>query len=79
MAGDKWCLRLHPLILIRAYIAYTQFKGSKLLFDLGTLCVLSEIYIDFTKKNWSKSQKDSDILRFCRDFTHENGRNSLSF
>merc|ERR1711954_20454 len=66
----------------------TQFKGFKLLFDLETLCVLSEIYIDFTrKKKWSKSQKVSDILRFeifldlrfCHDLTHENGRNSLNF
>ena len=30
--------------------AHTQFKGSKLLFDLETLCVLSEIFIDFTRK-----------------------------
>ena len=50
--------------------------------------LLPEIYIDFTrKKNWSKSQKVSDILRFenfldlrfCHDLTHENGRNSLNF
>ena len=48
-----------------AQSAHTQFKGSKLLFDLETLCVLSAIYIDFTrKKNWAKSQKVSDILRF---------------
>ena len=33
-----------------AQSAHTQFKGSKLLFDLETLCVLSEIYIDFTRK-----------------------------
>ena len=71
-----------------AQSAHTQFKGSKLLFDLETLCVLSEIYIDFTrKKNWSKSQKVSDILRFenfldlrfCHDLTHKNGHNSLNF
>ena len=46
---------------------------------------LSEIYVDFTRKekNWSKSQKVSDILRFeilldlrfCHDLTHKNGRN----
>ena len=28
----------------------SRFKGSKLLFDLETFCVLSEIYIDFTRK-----------------------------
>ena len=68
--------------------ARIQFKGSELLFDLETLCVLSEIYMDFPrKKNWSKSHKVSDILRFeiflelrfCHDLTHENGRNSLNF
>ena len=39
------------------------------------------------KKNWSKSQKVSEILkfenfmalRFFQDLTHENGRNSLNF
>ena len=72
-----------------AQSAHTQFKGSKLLFDLETWCVLSEICIDFTRKekNWSKAQKVSDILRFeifldlrfCHDLTHENGRNSLNF
>ena len=66
-----------------AQSAHTQFKGSKWLFDLKTLCVLSEIYIDFTrKKKWSKSQKVSYILRFenvldlrlCHDLNHENRR-----
>ena len=39
------------------------------------------------KKNWSKSQKVSEILRFenfmdlrfRHNLTHENGRNSLNF
>ena len=40
-----------------AQSAHTQFKGSKLLFDLETLFVLSEIYIDFTKKNAGKRSR----------------------
>ena len=45
-----------------AQSAHTQFKGSKLLFDLETLCVLSEIYIDFTRKKIGQNLKKSVIF-----------------
>ena len=59
-----------------------------LLFDLETLCMLSEYKLtSHEKNNWSKSQKVSEILRFenfmdlrfCHDLTQENGRNLLNF
>ena len=65
--------------------ARIQFKGSKLL----KLCVCFQKYklTWHEKKNWSKSQKDSEILRFeifldlrfLHDLTLKNGRNSLNF
>ena len=47
-------------LFLNSQSAHTQFRGPKLLFDLETLCVLSIIYIDFTRKkklvHISKSQ-----------------------
>ena len=53
------------------------------------LCVCFQKYklTSHEKKNWSKSQKSSEILRFenfmdlrfRHDLTHVNGRNSLNF
>ena len=51
------------------------------------VCFQNYILTSQEKKNWPKSQKVSDILRFeifldlrfCHDLTHENGRNSLNF
>ena len=53
------------------------------------LCICFQKYklTSHEKKNWSKSQKVSEILRFenfmdlrfRHDLTHENGHNSLNF
>ena len=38
--------------------ARIQFKGSRLLFDLETLCMLSKMKLTtYEKENWSRSQK----------------------